>query len=51
MLKSIAKLIGGSSEKAIKKLRPLVDEINEIDQRAKDVPRILWMKFVKEQTK
>jgi len=31
MLKSLAKLIGGSSEKAIKKLRPLADEINEIE--------------------
>jgi len=31
MLKSIAKLIGGTSEKAIKKLRPLADEINEIE--------------------
>jgi preprotein translocase subunit SecA len=31
MLKSIAKLIGGSSEKAIKKLRPLADEINEVE--------------------
>ena len=28
-----------------------IDEINEIDQRAKDVPQILWTNFVKEQTK
>ena len=31
MLKSIVKLIGGSSEKTIKKLRPLAEEINEIE--------------------
>ena len=37
MLKSIAKLIGGSSEKAIKKLRPLADEVNEIEPSLVDL--------------
>ena len=31
MLKSIAKLIGGSSEQSLKKLRPIVEEINELE--------------------
>ena len=38
MLKSIAKLIGGSSEKTIKKLRPLIDEINEIEPSLEHLP-------------
>ena len=37
MLKSIAKLIGGSSEKAIKKLRPLADEVNESEPSLVDL--------------
>jgi preprotein translocase subunit SecA len=31
MLKSIAKLIGGSSERSLKKLDPIVEEINELE--------------------
>ena len=38
MLKSIAKLIGGSSEKTIKKLRPFADEVNEIEPSLVDLP-------------
>ncbi len=32
MLKSIAKLIGGSSERSVKKLQPYVDEVNGLEQ-------------------
>ena len=31
MLKSIAKIIGGSAEKVVKKLQPQVDSINELE--------------------
>ncbi len=32
MLKSIAKMIGGSSERSVKKLRPYVDEVNGLER-------------------
>ena len=32
MLKSIAKMIGGSSERSVKKLQPYVDEVNGLEE-------------------
>ena len=38
MLKNIAKLIGGSSERSLKKLRPIVEEINELEPGFERIP-------------